>query len=121
MLWSDHALQRTRRGVAVSGMNEWPLVSASEAKQTPYPYVLVEDNGTYRELTQEDKDYLEEPFSPADSGRPYVKHSLYQRTPDGLIGGYLKRSKLPRGLAPGHPIPPESPHKRWWRFWTVTL
>ena len=102
-------------------MIKWPLVSASEARKTTYPYVWVEDDGTYRELTLEDRDYLEESFHPADSGRPYVKHSLYQRTPDGLIGGFLKRSKLPRGLQPGQPIPPEPPHKPWWRFWAATL
>ena len=50
-------------------------VSDEEAKQHPCPYVYVEDNGAFRELTNYDKRYLQEKFHPADSGRPYVKFS----------------------------------------------
>ena len=82
------------------------VVSEKESKKTPYPYIYLEDNGIYREIDAEERKYLEERFHPADGARPYVKFGLYSMTPDGKIGGYLARAKLPRGLARGAPIPP---------------
>ncbi len=89
------------------------VVSEEESKQTPYPYIYVEDNGTYREIDEEERKYLEERFHPGDGARPYVKFGLYSMTPDGKIGGFLKRTKLPRDIKKGIPIPP----RPWWRFW----
>jgi hypothetical protein len=92
---------------------EFAVVNSDEARIDPYPYVYVEDIGTYRELDTEDKKYLEEKFHPADGNRPYVKISFYSKTPDGKLSGFLKRSKLPKGLMSGEIAPP----KPWWRLW----
>ena len=97
-------------------MGRYPTVSTNQARKHPYPYVHLGDDGTYRELTADERLYLEEPFHSADSGRPYVKCSLYAKTPDGKLSGFIKRSKLPKGLKPGEALPPE-PAKAWWRFW----
>ena len=80
---------------------EFAVVSQEESRNNPYPYVYVEDNGTFREIDNEDKKYLETKFHPADGDRPYVKSGFYSKTPDGKLGGFLKRSKLPKGLKPG--------------------
>jgi hypothetical protein len=88
-------------------------ISKKEAAQSPYPYIRLKDDGTWEELTKEDRAYLEEVFHPADSGRPYVKFGLYSKTPDGKIGGFLKRKCLPKNLGLGELIPP----KPWWRVW----
>jgi hypothetical protein len=55
---------------------EFAVVGSDEAKIEPYPYVYVEDTGTYRELDIEDKKYLEEKFHPADGNRPYIKFNF---------------------------------------------
>ena len=98
-------------------MSEYPTVSTHQARKLPYPYVYLEDDGTYRELTAEERQYLEKAFHPADSGRPYVKHTLYAKTADGRLSGFLKRSKLPRGLKTGEILPQEQSQKPRWRFW----
>ena len=84
------------------------IVSKEEAGQAPYPYIYVMDNGAYRELSNEEKEYLETKFHGADGGRPYVKWDYYKRTPDNRISGFLKRSSLPKGIKPGD-VPPPKP------------
>jgi hypothetical protein len=98
-------------------MSECATVSSNQARKLPYPYVYLEEDGKFRELTAEERQYLEEVFHPADGGRPYIKHTLYGKTVDGKLSGFLKRSKLPRGLKVGEALPPEPPPKPWWRFW----
>jgi hypothetical protein len=75
--------------------NEHPIVSQTESRISPYPYVYVCEDGTYRELSADERFYLETLFHPADGGRPYVKNSYASRTPIGKIGGFLRRDKLP--------------------------
>lgn len=88
----------------------YAVVSEGEATD-PYPYVHVEKDGSYRELTEDERLYLQEPFHPADGGRPYLKPSYRSRTLGGDRSGFLRRSALPRGLQAGtRPRP-------WWRFW----
>jgi hypothetical protein len=62
-------------------------------------FVFVEDDGTARELTEDQKDHLNTEYYGADGNRPYIKGRYGQRTPDGKIGGYLKRRKLPRQIS----------------------
>jgi len=90
-----------------------PTVTPKEAGRTPYPFVYVEHDGSYRELLDDEREHLETPFHPADGSRPYVKSSYFSRTPAGRLDGFLRRSRLPRNLAPGQPDPP----KYWWRLW----
>ena len=91
----------------------YPVVSAGEARQSPYPYVYVNHDGTVRELHETERGYLEEPFSPFDGGRPYVKTSFDDRDGWGSIKGFCHRShvppQLPVAAAPAaDPNPPMS-------------
>lgn len=79
------------------------VVSEKDAQMFPYPYVYIEDSGEFRELFPDERRYLEERFYPADGGRPYVKRRYSSKTPDGKIGGFLKRSKLPKKLKKAKP------------------
>jgi hypothetical protein len=63
-----------------------------------YKYIKVNDDGTARELTSEERKYLEEKFHPADGGRPYIKFGYEMRTPVGKLGGFLKRRHLPPNI-----------------------
>ena len=58
-------------------------------------YVSVEKDGSARELTAEEEEYLSTPFQGSDSGRPYIKLNYWQRTPDGKMHGYLRRNRVP--------------------------
>lgn len=64
----------------------------------PFPYVYVEKDGSVRELYEDEKEYLLEEFSPMDSGRPYIKYSYRQLTPDKKIHGFLRRRDVPRKI-----------------------
>ena len=61
-------------------------------------YVYVNKNGTSRELTNDEIDYLSENFHPNDGGRPYIKSSYEQLTPDNKIWGFILRSKIPKNI-----------------------
>lgn len=72
------------------------IVSKEAAKQIPYPYVFVEEDGSVRELAEYERKYLETEFFGADSGRPATKASYNSRFPSGHRQiGYLARRKLP--------------------------
>ncbi|RYE81368.1 MAG: hypothetical protein EOO80_01300 [Oxalobacteraceae bacterium] len=61
-------------------------------------FVFIADDGTAHELSEEDKAYLNTEFHPADGARPYYKSKYLQLTPVGKMGGFLKRSRLPRNV-----------------------
>jgi hypothetical protein len=58
-------------------------------------FVYVEDDGTARELAAGEADCLNTSFHPTDGARPYIKARYKQLSPDGKIGGFLLRRKLP--------------------------
>ena len=60
-----------------------------------FPYVYVNNDGSARELTAEEQEYLRTEFHPADGGRPYIKLRYGSRTPDGRLRGFLRRRSLP--------------------------
>jgi len=61
-----------------------------------HKFVWVEDDGTARQLTPDEIEYLNTEFLPGDGARPHIKASYSSRTPDGRIGGFLRKSSLPR-------------------------
>jgi hypothetical protein len=79
------------------------IVSVSEAKSQPYPYVLIEADGTARELRKDEREYLEEPFSPFDGARPYVKMNYQSLDGWGSLEGFLRRSEVPPSIAISEP------------------
>jgi hypothetical protein len=93
------------------------VVENDDADVDPYPYVFVDDDGRYRELSTDEKAYLQEKFSPFDGARPYVKSRYWQMTPDSRLSGFLARKRLPRGLKEGER--PEA--RKWWELWRPNL
>jgi hypothetical protein len=86
------------------------FVSAEESEAQPYPYIHVNDDGSARELRRTEREHLETPFLGADGGRPYVKWRYSQRNGWGDMGGFLKRTKLPKGMIVG-PAPIGEPER----------
>ncbi len=76
---------------------EYPEVSREEEKMAPYPYVYVLEDGSARELTPGERKYLETPFHPGDSGRPYIKES-YRSKGSSSMEGFCPRYMLPKKL-----------------------
>lgn len=74
------------------------LVGNDLPPDAPFPYVYVERDGGVRELDARERDYLREPFLPADGGRPSVKWRYGERTPDGSLHGFLLRTRVPRRM-----------------------
>jgi hypothetical protein len=70
------------------------VVTKDEATVEPYPYLLVNADGTARELFAGEKEYLETPFSPLDGNRPYVKGSYLEKNCWKNFRGFLRRSQL---------------------------
>ena len=62
-------------------------------------FVYVNLDGTIRELTKDEMEYLSEEFHPNDGDRPYIKTSYKQLTPDNKIWGFLKRNEIPEGFS----------------------
>jgi len=87
----------------------YPVVSEAEAKETPYPYVHVNGDGTVRELHSSEREYLQTPFSSFDGGRPYVKSAFDSRDGWGSIEGFCLRSCIP-GRFPIASAPADDPN-----------
>jgi hypothetical protein len=83
-----------------------------------FEYVSVEDDGTVRELSREEQGYLKEEFSPGDVARPYIKSRYNSRTPDGKIGGYIERKRVPQKIKI---IGREMDKETWRRNWLFML
>lgn len=63
-----------------------------------FEYVYVEEGGSVRELTREERGYLKEKFAPTDGARPYIKFRYKGKTPDNKIWGFLPRKKVPKNI-----------------------
>jgi len=57
-------------------------------------FVYVNQDGTARELSLDERDYLATEFSPGDGGRPYIKGTYNDRDGWGSISGFLLRRRL---------------------------
>ena len=70
-----------------------------ETKEEKFEYVYVENDGTVRELDNQEIEYLQTKFEPTDGARPYIKNSYDQLTPGSKkILGFLHRSKVPENV-----------------------
>ena len=63
-----------------------------------FEFVYVENDGTVRELDNDEIDYLKMEFVSTDGARPYIKSTYEQLTPDNKRLGFLHRSKVPNGI-----------------------
>jgi hypothetical protein len=72
-----------------------PLHRSRRTKEEGFDYVYVNGDGSARELTEDEKEYLNTRFEGSDGNRPSVKFRYESLTPDGRIIGYLLRRQLP--------------------------
>lgn len=69
-----------------------------KSEKEKFEFVYVENDGTVRELDNDEIDYLQTEFEPSDGARPYIKSNYNQLTPDKKILGFLHRSKVPKDI-----------------------
>lgn len=68
-------------------------------KEEPgFKYILINDDGSARELGAEEREYLNTKFLPGDGARPYIKFRYESLTPDGRLTGFLRRRQLPKRI-----------------------
>lgn len=68
------------------------------SKEQGFEYVQVEEDGTVRELDEEEREYLNTEFHGADGASPYIKSRYDQLTPDKKLWGYLPRRRVPKRI-----------------------
>lgn len=69
-----------------------------KSEKEKFEFVYVENDGTVRELDNDEIEYLETELEPSDGARPYIKSNYDQLTPDKKILGFLHRSKVPKDI-----------------------
>jgi hypothetical protein len=86
------------------GVVAW-MLRPRRPSEPGFPFVLVRQDGTVRELSAEERNYLSETFAPGDSGRPYVKMVYEGRDLWGSQSGFIRRRDVPARLViePVHP------------------
>ena len=77
----------------------------------PEEFVYVNQDGSVRELSPDEREYLAQEFDPGDGGRPYIKSSFASKDGWGSISGFLLRRQVPRQVVvqpvnPGY-VPPQ--------------
>jgi|GEM_PF-3562713 len=101
--WSD-VVRRMRTfllfcGIFLSAGRELALVIWDLVHHRSFDdFVYVNQDGTARELSPDERDYLATEFSPGDSGRPYIKGTYNDRDGWGSISGFLLRRRLPPSI-----------------------
>jgi hypothetical protein len=75
-------------------------------KESGFRYVFVNPDGSARELTADEQEYLNSEFSGGDGARPYIKFRYESLTPDGRIIGFLERRQLPAAIKIQPPATP---------------
>ena len=73
---------------------EFPL----RKKECGFEYVYINEDGSVRELYEDEIEYLNQNFSPADSGRPYIKYRYFSKTADNKIWGFIPRKRVPKHI-----------------------
>jgi hypothetical protein len=69
-------------------------------------YVYINQDGSARELTSDERAYLAEEFYPGDGGRPYIKSRHSTKDGWGSFSGFLSRDDLPANV----PVEPSNPN-----------
>ena len=83
---------RNARGSRPDNSDARPMRSTDE-------FVYVNQDGSVRELSLDEREYLSSKFSPGDSARPYIKSSYKSKDGWGSISGFLPRTRVPRHIA----------------------
>ena len=79
-------------------------------------FVYVNQDGSVRELSLDEREYLSQDFHPGDGGRPYIKSSYESQDGWGSISGFVLRKRVPGRIVvePVNPsyVPPEFAARR---------
>jgi hypothetical protein len=62
-------------------------------------FVYVNQDGSVRELSRDEREYLSQDFHPGDGGRPYIKSSYESHDGWGSVSGFVLRKRVPRKIA----------------------
>lgn len=65
------------------------------SEEPGFRFVYVNQDGSVRELSPEERNYLTEEFAGGDSGRPYVKTSYESHDGWGSQSGFIVRRRVP--------------------------
>lgn len=60
-----------------------------------FRFVHINQDGSARELSPEEREYLSEEFAGSDGGRPYIKTTYESRDGWGSRSGFLERRRVP--------------------------
>jgi hypothetical protein len=71
------------------------LRRARRSDSAGYRYVMIEPDGTARELRPDEVSHVEAVYGPGDGAAPYIKPWYTHRNARGDLGGYLLRDRLP--------------------------
>ena len=71
---------------------------ARRPKENGYRYIWVEHDGSAREVTEDEREYLETEFLPGDGARPYIKMRYEALDGWGNLSGFLQRRQLPKNI-----------------------
>jgi hypothetical protein len=74
--------------------------------QSRAEFVYVNQDGSVRELSPDECEYLAQTFHPGDSGRPYIKTSYESQDGWGSLSGFLPRKHVPTHIEV-EPVNPE--------------
>ena len=90
-------------GASVLALFAWQL--RRRGPEEGFEYVYVNQDGSARELSPAERDYLSMDFEGGDGGRPYVKAGYRSRDGWGSLSGFIKRRDVPAriAIAPVHP------------------
>lgn len=69
-------------------------------------FVYVNQDGTVREVSPAESDYLSQDFAPNDSAGPYIKANFESRDGWGSLSGFMNRTHVPLGVTI-HPVHPD--------------
>ena len=98
---------RSRRATA-------PVATGIASSQDGFVYV--NQDGSVRELSPDERAYLSQDFAPGDGGRPYIKASYDSTDGWGSVSGFLPRREVPRQVTvePVNPdyVPPRFDPRR---------
>ena len=82
----------------------------------PDEFVYVNQDGSVRALSPDEREYLSKEFLPGDGGRPYIKSFHHSKDGWGSVSGFLSRDRVPAGIViePVNPdyVPPGSDLRR---------
>jgi len=82
---------------AFAGWYAW-MNRSKRPKTSGFEYVMVSEDGSAREVSEDERNYLEEEFSPADGARPYIKFRYESLDGRGSLEGFILRRQVPSSI-----------------------